>query len=90
MRYQTKIRLVEAFRWLGQGKSEWPEWATQQLLISESGSALYVYTLHGPARVNRGDWCILWDKEIYPCTDEEFQKRYEEVPRDNVDLDDGA
>ena len=75
-KYQTRIRVIEAFRWTGQHRSEWPEWATPEL-ISESGTALYAYSLHGPIRVNRGDWCILGDKEIYPCTDEEFQKRYE-------------
>jgi hypothetical protein len=78
MTYQTKVRQVEAFRWIGQPHNTWPTWATAELL-SESGSALYAYTLNGPVRVNRGDWCVLGDKEIYPCTNTEFLKRYEEV-----------
>jgi hypothetical protein len=77
--YRTKIRHVEAFQWTGQPRSEWPHWATPELL-SESGSALYAYTKNAPVRVLRTDWLILGDKEIYPCTDEEFHKRYEEVP----------
>jgi len=75
--YRTKVRIVEAFRWIGQPRESWPAWATPELL-SESGSALYAYSLNGPVRVNRGDWCILGAKEIYPCTNEEFLKRYEE------------
>lgn len=78
MKYQTKIRVVEAFRWQGQPKSAWPEWATQEL-VSQSGIALYAYTTRGPARVNKGDWCILGNHEVYPCTDEEFRERYEPI-----------
>ena len=78
MRYRNIVRAIEAFRWEGQPRFEWPEWATPELL-SESGSALYAYTKNGPVRVNRGDWLILGDREIYPCTDEEFEKRYEIV-----------
>jgi len=96
--------LIEAFRWNGQPEAEWPPWATPELLM-RSGSALHAYTLNGPVRVNCGDWCIQGEKEIYPCTDEEFHKRYEawmapvkqtvtqqmtrEV-RDSEELDDGA
>jgi hypothetical protein len=76
MAYRTRVRIVEAFRWTGQPRVEWPAWAALPLL-SESGSALYAYTHNGPVRVNRGDWCICGEKEIYPCTDEEFHKRYE-------------
>jgi hypothetical protein len=76
MTYKTKVRTIEAFRWTGQPRSEWPQWAVVELL-AESGSALYAYSKNGPIRVERGDWCILGDKEIYPCTDEEFNKRYE-------------
>jgi hypothetical protein len=79
MTYQTKVRRAEAFRWTGQPRSEWPEWATPELL-AESGSALYAYTTHGPVRVERGSWLILGDREIYPCTDADFRERYEEVP----------
>jgi hypothetical protein len=76
--YRTKVRITEAFRWVGQPRVEWPEWATPALL-SESGSALYAYTKNGPVRATKGDWLIRGDQEIYPCTDEEFRQRYEEV-----------
>lgn len=78
MAYRTKVRTIEAFRWTGQPRSAWPEWAAPELL-TESGTALYAYTKNGPIRVHRGDWCILGDREIHPCVDEEFHKRYEEV-----------
>lgn len=91
--YHSKVRVIEAFRWTGQPRSVWPEWATPELL-AESGSALYAYTTNGPVRVNRGDWCICGEKEIYPCTDAEFHKLYETTPqeivRDSEELDDGA
>lgn len=94
MTYRTKVRYAEAFRWTGQPCSEWPVWATPELLMEpgngryaytkmESGSGLYAYTKNGPVHVQRGDWLILGDKEIYPCTDEEFRKRYEEATPDS-------
>ena len=101
MAYRTRVRIIEAFRWMGQPRIEWPMWATMELL-SESGSALYAYTKNGPIRVNKGDWCIQGEKEIYPCVDEEFHKRYEAwmapvkqtvaqtTVRDSEELDDGA
>jgi hypothetical protein len=80
MAYRIKVRFAEAFQWTGQPRSEWPSWATPELL-SESGSALYAYTKNGPVRVLRSDWLILGDKEIYPRTDEEFKRQYEECMR---------
>jgi hypothetical protein len=86
MTYRTKTRLIEAFRWIGQPRLNWPDWATPELL-SESGSALYAYTTSGPVRVNRGDWCIMGEKEIYPCTNEEFHRCYEKVSLPEGDFD---
>ena len=80
MLYRTKVRTVEAFRWTGQPRREWPDWAGNLGWLAESGSGLYAYTLNGPVRVNRGDWCILGEKEICPCTDAEFNRRYESIP----------
>lgn len=76
--YRIKVRTIEAFRWVGQSREQWPAWATPELL-SESGSALYAYTSSGPVRVKWGSWLILGDKEIYPCTDADFQERYVEI-----------
>ena len=104
--YRTRVRIIEAFRWNGQPRFEWPPWATPELL-AQSGSALYAYATNGPMRVNRGDWCIRGEEEIYSCTDAEFHKRYEPwmAPiqqtveqtttrdtevRDSEELDDGA
>jgi hypothetical protein len=84
--YRTKVRFAEAFRWTGQPHTEWPEWATLEFL-AQSGSALYAYTKNGPVRVNRGDWVIQGDKEVYPCTDEEFKKRYEEIPQGDFKIE---
>lgn len=75
--YRSIPRTIEAFQWHGQPEAEWPLWAQDPRYLAKSGSALYAYTLNGPVRVNRGDWCILGDKEVYPCTDVEFHRRYE-------------
>jgi hypothetical protein len=77
--FRTRIREVEAFQWTGQPEFEWPQWAQSPRYLSQSGTALYAYTLNGPIRVERSNWIIKGDKEIYPCTDEEFRKRYEPV-----------
>jgi hypothetical protein len=99
MHYRTKVRIIEAFRWTGQPRSQWPAWATPGLLY-ENGSALTAYTASGPVRVAKGAWCILGENEINPCTDEDFRKCYELLPfadqladetvRDSEELDDGA
>jgi len=77
MTYRTKVRIIEAFQWTGQPRSEWPEWATNNLLSESSHLGLYAHTKHGPVRVMRGQWLILGDDEIYPCTDKEFHDQYE-------------
>lgn len=75
--YRTKPRTVEAVQWHGQSLLELPPWAQDPRYVAPSGIALYVYTKNGPIRVNRGDWLILGDKEVYPCTDRDFLERYE-------------
>jgi len=74
--YRTKVRTIEAFRWEGQPRQQWPHWATPELL-NESGSALYAYTTSGPVRVEKGSWVILGKNEAYPCIDKDFRERYE-------------
>lgn len=75
--FRTKPRTIEAARWTGQPLLDLPPWAQDPRYVAPSGIALYAYTTKGPVRVNRGDWLILGDKEVYPCTDAEFQRRYE-------------
>lgn len=75
--FRTKTREVEAFRWNGQPVSEFPPWAQDPRFLAPSGTALYAYTKNGPVRINRGDWIIQEKLGVTPCTDEEFQKRYE-------------
>jgi hypothetical protein len=78
--YRTKVRVIEAFRWVGQEESEWPLWANDPRYLVRSGTGLYAYTKNGPVRVNRGDWVICGDCETYPCSDADFRERYEEAP----------
>lgn len=79
MIYRTRQRTVEAVRWEGQAIVDLPTWAQNPFLTEQSGSALSCYTKQGPVRANKGDWLILGEREIYPCSDEEFTKRYEPV-----------
>lgn len=76
-RYRAKPREVEALQWMGQPWDIFPE-AFQQW-TSESGSAITCYTLNGPMRVEKGDWLILGEVEVYPCKSDEFEKRYERI-----------
>lgn len=89
-RYRSKPAIVEAFQWNGQPQSEWPEWARKatqednfplEAQIDENGSALRInHPAHGSLRVNLGDWIIrVNEDDIYPCSDEVFQKRWEEI-----------
>lgn len=80
MKYRTRPREVEAFRWEGQPLLDFPPWAQDPRYVSESGQVLYAYTKSGPVRVEQGDWLILGEREIYPCKDDVFQKNYEPVP----------
>ena len=81
MLYRTKVRTVEAFRWLGQPCDEWPEWATSELVSESSKLGLYAHLKEGPKRVHLGDWVILQgDQKLYACTDSEFNEQYELAP----------
>lgn len=84
--FQTKPRTIQAVQWIGQPISELPLWAQDPQYLTPSGTALYAYTKNGPVRVNCSDWLIGGDKEIYPCTDEEFQKRYDPVEPNALEL----
>ena len=86
MRYRTKSRTIEAFRWEGQHSPDWPAWAQDPALLEYSGSCLYASTKNGPVRASRGDWLILGDHEIYPCKPEVFEKNYEPEPIPERDL----
>lgn len=77
--FRTKVRTVEAVQWNGQPILDLPPWAQDPRYVQPSGIALYAYTTSGPVRVEKGSWLILGEKEVYPCLDIDFQKRYEPV-----------
>jgi hypothetical protein len=50
------------------------------LEINNSAEGLYIMTLEGKMRANKGDWIIKGVKgELYPCKPDIFEATYEEV-----------
>lgn len=74
MKFQTKIRIIEAERF---NNHQAPFGVCG---CSQMANEYHCHTKHGPVRISFGDWCIKGDDgEYYPCTNEEFNKRYDEV-----------
>lgn len=40
---------------------------------------MVVWTAHGDAAVNKGDWVIRGESDFYPCKPDAFDKLYEKV-----------
>lgn len=77
-KYRTKPREIEAVQWNGiqDYNSLPPEYHRH---VGFSGTALHCYTKNGTVRAQPGCFLILGKEEVYPCTPEEFEKRYEPV-----------
>lgn len=85
MPYRKKPIVIEAFQWNGQPPRAWPKWAKDHLGLRYENTNIQVDTHQGTVRANKGDWIILQiDGEVYPCTDELFQKSYEVVSDESV------
>lgn len=77
MQYRYRIVTVEAFQWERQGSL--PGWATDNPLLSENGSSLFVSTMRGPLRVNLGDYVVKKpDGSLGVYTPEMFEDEFEE------------
>lgn len=84
-KFRSKPVEIEAFRPFNTRKKDAPEWYRTAFDIvgtvqSMGGDVLRVHTRHGWTHCRRGDWLIrLNDREMYPCSDEVFQAKYEPV-----------
>lgn len=71
---------IEYFKWDGQPPVEWPAWARDSLDIRYEISCLYIDTLEGTHRANRGDYILKGVKgELYPCKPDIFQMTYDKI-----------
>lgn len=93
-RFRTKIVEIEATRWTGDNLEELEEWTEQQFALNPDKRNLYgeptditahVYDeLHETwVGVKTGQWIVRGAKsEYYPCDDETFHWKYEEITED--------
>lgn len=85
--FRKKPVVVEAWRFTGQDRMDWPEpFASSNDLRPVLDDhkpmlvAVDIPTLEGTMRANKGDWIIRGVKgELYPCRDDIFREIYEEV-----------
>lgn len=86
-KYYKKPVILEAIQWtgdntdevlkFGQGKIKYQIVEHQGKVLSEN---LYIETLEGKLKVNKGDYIIKGIKgEFYPCKPDVFEKIYEEI-----------
>lgn len=80
MKYRKKPVIIEAFRL---GVESIPKWfEVKSCELDKDGKVLNVYisTLEGTMKANRGDYIIKEvNGEIYPCKADIFEKTYELV-----------
>lgn len=89
MKYRKKPVIIEAFKWTGdETQTKDPEWMIAAILsgdawLDKQGTpdvALYINTLEGTHKADRGDWIIRGVKgELYPCKPDIFDLTYEAV-----------
>lgn len=95
MKYRKKPVVIEAWQFdpLAFDHPSWvePAWWSEEILnnLSPTGrvmsqvrgeTVLVIPNEHGPVKARLGDWVIKGvNGEIYPCTDDVFQKTYERV-----------
>lgn len=92
-KYRKKPVIVEAIKWDGDNELEIKNFVGNNLIIdlvrepmlTEKGFIpkwveLYIKTLEGDMKANRGDYIIKGvNGEFYPCKPDIFEKTYEEV-----------
>jgi hypothetical protein len=84
MKFRTKPVEIEACRWATD--LTWPQWMKdawdEGVLFAKvpDHDAIFVKTMEGEMRADRGDWLIRGVKgELYPCRDDIFRMTYEPV-----------
>lgn len=81
--YIKKPIQVEAFQWTGdRDQVEDPEWIIEALKNKDAyfdANHLWLCSANGDLCVNRGDYIIKYNDELYPCNEETFSKVYEKI-----------
>lgn len=81
MKFRKKPVEIEARQWLGTNWQEMQDWGWSHgkcFGYDVSEGALYVVTLEGNMRADKGDWIIRGVKgEFYPCKQDIFAQTYE-------------
>ncbi|MBZ9894220.1 hypothetical protein LB545_07665 [Mesorhizobium sp. BR1-1-6] len=87
MRYRKRPVVVDAWKFTGQDRMDWPEpFASETTLMADLPEskpmveAILIGTLEGTMRADIGDWIIRGVKgEFYPCKPDIFEAIYEPV-----------
>ena len=82
MKYRKKPIVIEAWQYLGQETKDWPTWLYEYRHNEEAcsimGGHLYISTMEGRMRADKGDYIIQGIKgELYPCKADIFEATYE-------------
>ena len=87
--YRKKPVIIEAFQWTGgPDQTDDPEWACAAIKagvmhfenVGTPEVALFIDTLEGTHRANRGDYIIQGIRgELYPCREDIFEATYDAV-----------
>ncbi len=79
MKYRKKPIVVKAIKYTGSNIAEIGEFTGAYEVKYVQGN-LYIKTLEGTMRANRGDYIIKGVKgEVYPCKPDIFHETYEKV-----------
>lgn len=87
MKYRSKpvVIEIEAIKFLDSSSFDemskaWGKYFTNKCHYNPLMNSIIVNTLEGDMRSNPGDWIIYGTLgEFYPCKDEVFRQKYEEV-----------
>ena len=77
--HRSRIVDITAFRWQGEPPRAWPEWARNDLRLRWENTNIQVDTNQGTVRANIGDWIILGEEDVYPCSDSVFRTKYDPI-----------
>lgn len=83
-KFRKRPVVVDAIQWTGNNTDEVYAWEKSfgryVLVIREDGGFVYIQTLEGSMKANKGDWIIRGIAgEFYPCKPDIFEQTYEKV-----------
>jgi hypothetical protein len=80
MKFRKKPVVIEAIQWIGENFIEIDNFITVEHETYPSSGEVYISTLEGVMKADKGDWIIKGVKgEFYPCKPDIFEQTYERV-----------